>query len=49
MIGILRKFSELVYRVSPKWNHAVIWGWPHYEDNVIAVEQGRVTRVRLGK
>ena len=39
MSGILRKFSDLIYRVSPKWNHAVIWGWPDYEDSVIALEQ----------
>jgi CDP-glycerol glycerophosphotransferase (TagB/SpsB family) len=38
--GILRYLSELLYRVSPKWNHAVIWGWPDYEDSVIALEQG---------
>lgn len=39
MTGILRYLSELVYRLSPKWNHAVIWGWPDYEDSVIALEQ----------
>ena len=51
MIGIVRKLSELVHRVSPKWNHAVIWGWPDYEDSVIALEQAlqesRVNRVIL--
>jgi CDP-glycerol glycerophosphotransferase (TagB/SpsB family) len=44
---MLRKFSELLYRLSPKWNHAAIWGWPDYEDSVIALEQGlQASRVR---
>ncbi|MEX1116265.1 MAG: CDP-glycerol glycerophosphotransferase family protein [Akkermansiaceae bacterium] len=51
MIGILRKFSELIYRLSPKWEHAVIWGWPDYEDSVIALERAlqksRIRRVIL--
>ena len=51
MIGILRSLSQAVHRFTPKWNHAVIWGWPDYEDNVIALEQGlqesRVRRVIL--
>lgn len=51
MIGIARRISQLVHRVSPKWNHAVIWGWPDYEDSVIALEQALqgsyVTRVVL--
>ncbi len=47
VIGFLRRFAELIYRVTPKWNHAVIWGWPDYEDNVIALERGlQSTRVR---
>jgi CDP-glycerol glycerophosphotransferase len=43
VIGILRKLSEQVYRLSPKWNHAVVWGWPDYEDSVIALEQALQT------
>lgn len=39
MTGALRKLIQLIYRFSPKWNHAVIWGWPDHEDSVIALEQ----------
>ncbi len=39
MTGFLRKFTDGVYRFTPKWNHAVIWGWPDCEDNGIALEQ----------
>jgi CDP-glycerol glycerophosphotransferase (TagB/SpsB family) len=39
LIEILRKLIHLIHRLSPRRNHAVIWGWPDYEDNVIAVEQ----------
>jgi CDP-glycerol glycerophosphotransferase (TagB/SpsB family) len=39
VIGIARIISQLVHRFSPKWNHAVIWGWPDYEDSVIALER----------
>lgn len=47
MIGFIRKISELFYRFAPKWNHAVIWGWPDYEDSVIALEQAlQKSRVR---
>mgnify|MGYP000309584464 CR=1 FL=1 len=47
MSGTLRKLAEWIYRVSPRRNHAVIWGWPDYEDNVIALEQAlQDTRVR---
>jgi len=51
MIIFLRRFAELMYRLAPKWNHAVIWGWPDYEDSVIALEQelqkSRVRKVVL--
>jgi CDP-glycerol glycerophosphotransferase len=51
MIETLRKFIHLVYRFSPKRNYAVIWGWPDYEDSVIALEEAlqrsRVSRVVL--
>ena len=51
MIESLRKFIRLVHRLSPKWNYAVIWGWPDYEDSVISLEQelqySKVRRVIL--
>lgn len=51
MIETLRKLIHLVYRMSPKWNHAVIWGWPDYEDSVISLERAlqpsRISRVVL--
>lgn len=51
MIEILRKIIHFIYRFSPKWNYAVIWGWPDYEDNVISLEQAlqesSVTRIYL--
>ena len=47
VIGILRNLSQLVHRFTPKLNHAVIWGWPDYEDNVISLEKAlQGTRVR---
>lgn len=39
MIEILRKLIHLIYHFSPKWNYAVIWGWPDYEDSVISLEK----------
>lgn len=51
MIEIIRQIILLVYRFSPKRNHAVIWGWPDYEDSVIALEralqESRVSKVIL--
>jgi CDP-glycerol glycerophosphotransferase len=44
---MLRSLLILVHRLVPKWNHAVLWGWPDGEDNVIALEQAlQETRVR---
>ncbi len=40
MTGFLRKLAELAYRLAPKRNHVVVWGWPDYEDSVIAIERG---------
>ncbi len=40
MTEILRKFIHMLYRFTPKWNYAVVWGWPDYEDNVISLEKG---------
>lgn len=48
MNELLRKIAGLVHRFSPKWNHAVIWGWPDYEDSVISLEQALQTS-RIGK
>jgi CDP-glycerol glycerophosphotransferase len=42
-----RSLLILVHRLLPKWNHAVLWGWPDGEDSVIALEQAlQETRVR---
>ena len=47
MSGILKSLLQAAYRLSPKWNHAVLWGWPDGEDSVIALEQAlQATRVR---
>ena len=47
MSGILQILLQLPHRLSPKWNHAVLWGWPDGEDSVIALEQAlQETRVR---
>lgn len=47
MIGILRRLIQQCYRLTPKFNYAVVWGWPDYEDSVIALEQGlQKSRVR---
>jgi CDP-glycerol glycerophosphotransferase (TagB/SpsB family) len=51
MIENLRNLTYLIYRFFPKWNHAVIWGWPDYVDSVIALEtvlqKTPITRVIL--
>lgn len=51
MNGFCKRIADLIYRGSPRRNHAVIWGWPDYEDNVITLEQAlqetRVDRVIL--
>lgn len=39
MLECVRSLGYLIYRFAPKRNHAVIWGWPDYEDNVLALEQ----------
>lgn len=39
MIETLRKLIHLIYRHTPRKNHAVIWGWPDFEDNVLALER----------
>ncbi|MGA0901188.1 MAG: CDP-glycerol glycerophosphotransferase family protein [Luteolibacter sp.] len=38
MIKLIRKLIELVHGKLPKQNHAVIYGWPNYEDNTLAFE-----------
>lgn len=40
MIKFLRYLVELIHRIMPKHHHAVIYGWPDFEDNSIALEQG---------
>ena len=39
LIEGLRRCAWLVYRLLPKARWAVIWGWPDYEDSVLALEQ----------
>jgi CDP-glycerol glycerophosphotransferase (TagB/SpsB family) len=47
MRGILKSLLQAAYRLSPKRNHVVLWGWPDGEDSVIALEQAlQETRVR---
>ncbi len=33
-----RRVALLVYRLLPKFDHAVLWGWPDNEDSVLALE-----------
>ncbi len=33
MKELLRELLYCVYRFMPKWNHAIIWGWPTGEDS----------------
>lgn len=40
MKEFLRTLAFLLYRLTPKRNHAVIWGWPDGEDNSRALAQG---------
>ena len=51
MTGILRGLIRTLHRMAPRFDHAVIWGWPDGEDSVIALEQAlqgtRVQRVVL--
>jgi CDP-glycerol glycerophosphotransferase len=47
MNGTLRGLMRMLHRLAPRWNYAVLWGWPDGEDSVIALEQGlQRTRVR---
>lgn len=39
MKELSRKFSRIIYWITPKLNQAVIWSWPDNEDNGIALEQ----------
>ena len=40
MNRFLQRCAEQIYRFLPKFNYAVVWGWPDYEDSVIALEEG---------
>lgn len=40
---ILRRLVRLLYRCTPKARYAVVWGWPDYEDNVLALERELAT------
>lgn len=37
---IFRSLAYCVYRIFPKRNIAVVYGWPDFEDNTLALEQG---------
>ncbi len=39
MLEFVRSLGYLIYRITPKRDIAVIWGWPDHEDSVIAMEQ----------
>lgn len=39
MIEFIRSLIEWIHQVIPKCNHAVIYGWPDFEDSAIALEQ----------
>lgn len=39
MNEFFRKLAGVIYRITPKLNHAVIWAWPDTEDSVIALER----------
>lgn len=44
---VARRVLFWVYRVLPKFDIAVLWGWPDYEDNIVALESAlRETQVR---
>ncbi|MES2474567.1 MAG: CDP-glycerol glycerophosphotransferase family protein [Verrucomicrobiota bacterium] len=51
MNGFTRNIIRLIHRLCPKRNHAILWGWPDYEDSVIALElalrESNVTRTVL--
>jgi CDP-glycerol glycerophosphotransferase len=40
---MLKKYFRLlgytIYRVLPKFNYAVVYGWPDYEDNALALQE----------
>jgi CDP-glycerol glycerophosphotransferase len=35
-----RFLAYIVYRVLPKFNYAVVYGWPDYEDSALALQEG---------
>jgi CDP-glycerol glycerophosphotransferase (TagB/SpsB family) len=39
MTEFLRSLMRMLHRIAPRFNHAVVWGWPDGEDSVIALEQ----------
>lgn len=38
-----RSLMRMLHRIAPRFNHAVVWGWPDGEDSVIALEQALQT------
>jgi CDP-glycerol glycerophosphotransferase (TagB/SpsB family) len=38
MLRFFRVWFEWIYQACPRFNHAVIWGWPDHEDQGVAVE-----------
>jgi len=43
---IARWVCYFIYRWLPKFDYAVVYGWPDYEDNVLALQEG-LQRTRL--
>lgn len=39
MLEVLRRATLVLYRLLPKFDHAVLWGWPDNEDSVLALER----------
>jgi CDP-glycerol glycerophosphotransferase (TagB/SpsB family) len=39
MTDFFRSLMRRIHRLSPRLNHAVLWGWPDGEDSMIALEQ----------
>lgn len=39
LIEVARAAVRVLYRILPKANYAVLWGWPDHEDSVLALER----------
>jgi CDP-glycerol glycerophosphotransferase len=36
----VRFLAYVIYRILPKFNYAVVYGWPDYEDSALALQEG---------